>query len=91
MKEKNRFAISELKDYLKACGYHLTFRNGDSDANYNPRTRKHLLIPFKEGILSKKDIVHIFRRNQQSIDLPPHLEWSRFKLYMYNPNAFIMQ
>lgn len=84
MKKEENYTVKELAAYLTSLSYHLTYRQCDCDAFYNPRNRRYILLPVnREKILTKSGIITLFEESEAT-DLPSELEYNRFTLYLYS-------
>ncbi|MBO6517418.1 MAG: hypothetical protein JJ975_12795 [Bacteroidia bacterium] len=82
MTTNKKFNKTDITNYLKSLGYKTTYIQDGHQAYYNPRTRKELLIPMNEELLTQDELNQIFQVSKAT-DLPIELEVKRFEVYVY--------
>jgi len=82
MKAQQKISSTQVADYLLFIGYHATYFKSENRAYYNPRNRKHLLLPQDETALSVSQVFKLF--DSDTTDLPCQMEWHKFQLFVNN-------
>ncbi len=83
MGSQRTYRVKELEHYLKSRSYHLTYRQGNFDAFYNPRNRQYILLPVDRSVAySKEELLALFAESEAT-DLPPKLEYYQFVLHIH--------
>lgn len=80
--KNEKFTTQDLIHYLEHYGYRMTYRQGSKDAFYNYRNRKHILISTDTEILTREQVITLFK-DSNATDLPPEVEFSRFHLFCH--------
>lgn len=83
MKNSKNYSFNSVVAYFIHYNYAPVPTNDDSIVFFNKRKGQYLKISTEQSSFSKQDLISLLGEYNEAIDLPPKLEWYRYRIFHY--------